>query len=177
LTGKKHPIIITLDLRGAFGTGNHPTTQLCAEVLTLLLTKHAIQSVCDIGTGTGILSILAAKLGIKTIHGFDIDPLSVKRAKANNRINSTGCKFWKNNILKDTTQKKYDLIVANLQTEILSEALNQITALISPQGWLILSGISSQWQEEMAKKIKALNPISLDIKEKDGWCAFWAQLT
>lgn len=165
---------IVLDPRDAFGDGNHPTTQLCAEALEAITLLQQNKETCiDLGTGTGVLAILAQKIGYKHVEATDIEPSSLYKAEKNCILNnSTDISIYHSDILKNPPTKKYDLIIANLLTHILLESLDNLKKCLKPESYLILSGIGAQWKEEFDS---AINLQQLDIvihTKKDGWLCY-----
>ena len=112
--------VIVLDPGMAFGTGTHPTTQLCLEMLPDLIS--AGDRVFDVGTGTGILAVAAAQLGAATVDAVDIDPIAVRQAIANLNENalSTPVRIWQSD-MSDAPDQPYDLVIANIIARILVE--------------------------------------------------------
>ena len=132
------PIDITPGM--AFGTGTHPTTILCIQALIERL-KTKGQAVLDVGTGSGILSIIAAKLGAKEVWGIDIDGVAVENARANvgKNLVSAIVKVRKGSI--GSVRKKFDMIVANIDLKSLRGMRRPLMGRLKNQGFLILSGI------------------------------------
>lgn len=160
---------IMLDSRFAFGDGGHPTTQLCADYIEKLIESSSIKSLLDVGCGSGILSILAAKQGLKTVHAFDYDPQSVLQTQKNAKLNHVRISCT----LEDATSyrpiRRYDIVVANLLTTIVLQALPNLVSALKPGGYLILSGIGKVSLAEVKKACRDY-PLSLvQSKTKKGW--------
>lgn len=138
-------ISMVLDPGLAFGTGHHPTTAFCLRQIVRLHRTGAKQSFLDIGTGSGILAIAAAKLGYKPVLAFDKDPNAVRVAKANVKRNRlTGSVRVKRADLLNLRLPsgiKFDVVCANLNSELLLECKNQICKLVSQKGALVVAGI------------------------------------
>jgi ribosomal protein L11 methyltransferase len=172
---RKNQAVVILDPGLSFGTGQHPTTGFCLrEIVRRKLrqkergrparefkTRHhadeppALQSFLDIGTGSGILAIAAAKLGFKPVHAFDFDPNAVQIARVNARRNSVAGKirFWRGDVSKFPLRpaRKYDLICANLISTLLIAERRRIAAQLNHGGTLVLAGIlKSEFQEVQA---------------------------
>ncbi len=163
---------IILDLRGAFGDGAHPTTRLCAHFLSEIVTQENPQSLIDIGTGTGVLAILASKYSIPTVHAFDYDPISVTRTKRNIRLNKTPIDVWQGDIHLEKSKQKYDIVIANLQTHLIESNLTQLKQYLNPQGCLIVSGVSIQWKNEMELRFQKENLMLIESRIQKDWCGF-----
>ena len=138
LKGRQIPIDITPGM--AFGTGTHATTILCIRALEKRLKKRGL-SVLDVGTGSGILSIVAAKLGAKEVWGIDIDGVAVENARENVKKNhvSDTVKIRKGSM--GDLRKKFDVIVANIDLKSLRRIRKALLNHLENQGFLILSGI------------------------------------
>jgi ribosomal protein L11 methyltransferase len=132
------PIDITPGM--AFGTGTHATTILCIQALEERLQKRGL-SVLDVGTGSGILSIIAAKLGAREVWGVDIDGVAVENARENVEKNHVSdiVKIRKGSI--GNLQKKFDVVVANIDLKSLRRVRRPLLSHLKNQGFLILSGI------------------------------------
>lgn len=123
-----------------FGTGTHSTTKLCIKALMKRLKKKGV-SVLDVGTGSGILSIVAARLGAGEVWGIDIDEEALKLARENVDLNhlSRVIHLRKGGIGR--IRKEFDLVVANLDLKTLWRIRNPLGNRLKPEGILILSGI------------------------------------
>jgi ribosomal protein L11 methyltransferase len=154
---KKHPrknqAVVILDPGLSFGTGQHATTSFCLHQIVAIVCDRrnrrsqsaATKSFLDIGTGSGILAIAAAKLGYKPVRAFDFDPEAVRVARANARVNRVKRKL---KITRDNATKlplhpvhKYDLVCANLISNLLIAERRRIVAQLNRAGILVLAGI------------------------------------
>ena len=133
-------LLIELDPGLAFGTGTHPTTQL--SLTALEQTIRGNESVLDVGTGSGVLSIASKLLGASKVTAFDIDEMATRVAKENIALNPTigEIEVFENNLLVGVDQKS-DLIVANILAEILLQMPEDAYRNLNDTGRLILSGI------------------------------------
>jgi len=130
--------IIEIDPGMAFGTGTHPTTYLCINMLEKYMENN--YDVLDIGTGSGILMIAAKKLGANEIWGTDIDEVAVDVAKRNldlNKIDENSYKVLKGNLAQVIKNKKFDIIVSNILAEIILELLDEIKDLLKEESIVI----------------------------------------
>ena len=147
ITPSSEQIIIWLDPGMAFGTGYHPTTQLALCLLEEVISGG--EEVADIGTGSGILAIAAAKLGANKIIATDIDKTVLPIAQGNTRINSVEGKIEvvRGNAF-ESLSGRYDVIVVNILTKIILPIIPDCPHYLNANGSLIFSGIS---EEEMPK--------------------------
>ena len=145
---KKTQAVIVLDPGLSFGTGQHPTTAFCLQQLasrSSLITHHSSLSLLDIGTGSGILAIAAAKLSFTPVDAFDFDPEAVRIARENARKNRVLQKvhITRGDVTKLTLrcQKKHDVICANLISTLLVAEHSRILCRLKEDGILVLAGI------------------------------------
>jgi ribosomal protein L11 methyltransferase len=142
------PIDITPGM--AFGTGTHATTILCIQALEERLKKRG-RSVLDVGTGSGILSIIAAKLGAEEAWGIDIDGVAVENARENVEKNHVSeiVKIRKGSI--GSLRRKFDVIAANIDLKSLGRMRKPLVSRLKNQGFLILSGILEEEKERIRR--------------------------
>ena len=137
--------VVVLDPGLSFGTGQHATTAFCLAQLVRCLKPGLRQSFLDIGTGSGILAIAAAKLGYATVAAFDFDPESVRAAKANARQNRVEklLRLSREDLTKLPVcgPEKFDFICANLISTLLLAERRRIVNRLKPGGVLVLAGI------------------------------------
>jgi ribosomal protein L11 methyltransferase len=167
-------IVLELDPGAAFGTGLHPTTRLCL----LRLEKHIRPGfrIFDLGTGTGILSIAAARLGAREAVAVDIDSLSVAAAK--NNVNTNGVSEMvrvARGTLSLARQREYknscDLVVANISVKVISRLAPRIAYILKPGGTAVCSGISTVGLDEVLISL-ALADLKIEGVDCDGeWYA------
>lgn len=153
-TAKTREIVIHPAM--AFGTGHHATTRLCLETLVDLHkagVTSGFESFLDLGTGSGILAIAAASLGLSGI-GLDIDPVAVQNAVLNAETNSCGRRFLPaaGGLEALAENAKFDLVMANILSGPLIEMSEELGARLKPGGAMILSGILAEqsWEVEAA---------------------------
>lgn len=137
-------IVLRLDPECAFGTGTHETTQLMLKALENLSKEIDFSQInmLDVGTGSGILAVYAAKLGCRDVRGVDNDPLAPPVAAKNAELNgvASSCDFT-DTPLAELCQTKYDLILANIIAPVILELLPEMLLRLSPGGRMLFSGL------------------------------------
>ena len=145
---KKGQVSVVLDPGLSFGTGQHPTTLFCLRQLVAHTRKTDRPSFLDIGTGSGILAIAAARLGFRPVEAFDFDPVCVRITTANARRNAISGKLsiFHGDVarLKLAPAKTFSLVCANLIANLLLAERKRIVAQVSPGGTLVLAGILAE---------------------------------
>lgn len=134
-------VVLVLDPGMAFGTGLHPTTQMCLQAL-----EHVVQSgdsVLDVGTGSGILAIAAVKLGAGQVRAFDMDALAVQTTKDNATQNNIETIEIHQGVLADVPLTRWNIVVVNILAHVIVSLLDndRLLEYVAPGGKLILSGI------------------------------------
>jgi ribosomal protein L11 methyltransferase len=157
-------VVLTLDPGMAFGTGQHETTRMCLEALERAVKPGA--SVLDVGCGSGILSIAAAKLGASRVIALDIDPVCVEVTLQNSAINGVAVAVAKGSLGDDRADElvqagAFDVLVANIIAGTIIELTPQIAAALAPQGRLIASGIIASREDSV---VEALDQAGLRIE-------------
>jgi len=165
--GTAEKFVIKIEPSMAFGTGTHETTQLCLEALGDIITPG--MSVIDVGTGTGVLAIAAAKLGCKHIRAFDTDAPSVSIAEQNAEANGVigAINFFEGTI--DENTHPADLIIANLTLDVIKPMLGLLVQ--KADIWLLLSGILVDQRDEIEAELKKFEIGDLKFKTKGEWIA------
>ena len=135
---KEGEVVVSLDPGSAFGTGTHETTSMCAEIIDRVLTGS--DHVLDLGCGSGILSIIAAKLGALSVEAIDIDRLAVKVAAENIDRNNVEVDCHPGE-LKDAHRQDYQLLVANIVADVIIPLSKEFAGYMAPNGRLLVSGI------------------------------------
>lgn len=161
---------ITIDTEQAFGTGNHETTYMIIN--ELFNTELKDKLFLDCGCGTGILSIVASKLGAKVVTAYDIDEWSVRNTTHNctlNNVENVSVLLGNSNVLKDI-KDKYDVITANINRNILLADMHMFKQKMSAGAVLILSGFYTSDTEILVEKAKSLKLTLIDNNSKNNWC-------
>ena len=167
------PVKIMLDPGSAFGTGTHETTSMCAEFIDKLVTDDS--SVLDLGTGSGILAIIANKLGAKEVEAIDIDKLAVDVAMENCVANGCSDIECHTGELKDAKRSDYDLIVANIIADIIAAIAGDIPARLAPGGLFICSGIINTKKDRVEKAIAEAGMEIIESRTDNDWMAYVCQ--
>ena len=169
-TGNGNLIDITIDAKQAFGTGGHETTYMIVSEL-LDNDINGLQ-VLDCGCGTGILSIVSAKLGAKNVTGYDIDEWSTENTKHNciiNGITNVSILHGNANVI-NTLEIEFDIVLANINRNILLNDMPQFKHAMRDGAKLILSGFYEKDAEMLINKAEELK-LKLDKKKtKNDWC-------
>ena len=152
--------VIVLDPGLGFGTGQHPTTAFCLRALARCGEFAAERSFLDIGTGSGILAIAAARLGYSPVRAIDVDPEAVRVARANARANGveSNLRIVRGDVSKlpICAAKRYDLVCANLTSTLLVTERRRIAAQLKPGGTLVLAGILKSEFSRVQRSFMAL---------------------
>jgi ribosomal protein L11 methyltransferase len=151
--------VVILDPGLSFGTGHHPTTLFCLQESARFQRRGAKQSFLDIGAGSGILAISAAKLGYGPVVAFDNDPEAVRASRQNIRRNKVRVVLRRADLrqLPRFPRRRYDFICANLVCDLLSAEASKIRDLLKPGGKLIVAGILNREFLGLAKKLHEFN--------------------
>lgn len=146
-------LIIELDPGMAFGTGTHPTTVMCLQALEK--TVQLASSVIDVGTGSGVLSIGAAKLGASKIHALDLDEVAVRSAIENITLNKVDdiVQVTHGNLL-DNVNEQADIVVANILAEIIMTFTEDAFTVVKDGGLFITSGIIATKKEDVRESLQ-----------------------
>lgn len=169
-------LVFEIDSAEVFGTGNHPTTVLCLEMLERYLNKG--DKLLDVGTGSGILMIAAAKLGAGKVCGIDKNHAAVAIARRNiirNQIEDKRIELRTGNLVEGV-KEKYDLVVANILTEVILTLLDNIKEIITENGIFICSGMLEGNTHRVEKKMKASGFEILETRTKNKWVAIAGRL-
>ncbi len=162
-------LILELDPGLAFGTGSHPTTRLCMEWLE----AHAPQnlSVLDYGCGSGILAMVAKKLGAAKVIGVDIDPQAIESAHYNSERNACEIAYQLPEAFAEIHgNATFDVVVANILSNPLMLMAPMLSGRVAPGGSLVLSGVLARQAEEVIAAYAPFLPMSV-WAEHEGWVA------
>lgn len=158
---------ITMDPGMAFGTGTHETTRLAAQLLVETLGAVSRPSVLDVGTGTGILAMVAYMLGAGPVVAIDNDPEARRVARENLADNKCSAIAVPDANVEDI-REPYDIVIANIIDGVLLDLQGALSRVLKPGGKMILSGILFDREEEFFKKFLASSGLKLEKKIKDG---------
>jgi ribosomal protein L11 methyltransferase len=153
----------------AFGTGHHPTTALCLEALAEILTAERIDSVLDVGTGSGILALTALMLGVPQAVGLDIDADALKVAAENARLNHLENRLQLILGGPAVVDGRWPLVVANVLAAPLMEMAPALVQRVGRHGRLILSGIHRSLEAEVRQAYQHAGMRHIDSKTRGGW--------
>ena len=164
---KYQGLIIEIEPKMSFGTGHHQTTFLMCEQISLLSLEG--KNVLDMGSGTGVLAILAEKCGANEIHAFDIEPWSVENCEENAKRNNCNKIISKLGDIVDIQSHRYDVIIANINKNVLLSHLPSYSKCMNTKGILLLSGFFESDTEDLILAALAENLVLKSKKIKDGW--------
>ncbi len=154
----------------AFGTGTHETTRLCAALLEDYINEG--DSMLDVGCGSGILAICAARLGANDCFACDIDAVAVRVAEENARLNDTpNVKAEVSDLLKSVPDKKYNVICANIVADVIIRLAPDAYKYLAPGGTFIVSGIIDTRADEVKSALKNGGYEIIAERGENGWYA------
>ena len=175
-------LLIQIDPGTAFGTGMHETTQLCIRQIRKHLTKET--ELLDVGTGSGILSIISLKLGAKHARGTDLDPCAAEAVRENlkaNGIDPSSFELYLGNLIDDPSVQewagleRYDMIVANILAEVLVPLTPVVFRHLKPGGIYITSGIIDDKEDLVVKTVKDCGFELLEVTRQGEWVSVTAR--
>lgn len=166
--------VIRLDPGLAFGTGTHPTTILSLQALETYIRGN--ETILDVGTGSGVLSIASKALGAKHVHAYDLDDVAVKAAVENIELNeyAKDVVVKANNLLKGVTIKA-DIVVANILAEIIVPLIPEAYNALKPGGLFLTSGIIEDKKEMILSEQKKQGFTIIQVQQMKDWCSIVAQ--
>ncbi len=172
---KPGQVVVELDPGLSFGTGQHPTTAFCLDEIVSFRRPGSPRSFLDVGTGSGILAIAAARLGYRPVHAFDIDPAAIRSSTANARRNHVQHSIkprvcdLAHFVLKRSL--RYDLVCANLTDDLLVAEAPRIVGSLAPAGRLALAGVLRKQFDRVRKVYERLGLKVRRVKSESGWCS------
>jgi ribosomal protein L11 methyltransferase len=170
---RKNQAVVILDPGLSFGTGQHATTSFCLREIVRCCKSEMSQSFLDIGTGSGILAIAAVKLAYKPVRAFDFDPEAIRVAQANARVNQVGenIKIARDDVTKLLLHppQKYDLVCANLISNLLIAERKRIVAQLNRGGTLVLAGILKSEFSQVQSAFEGLKLKLVSSKSEKEW--------
>ncbi len=158
--------VLDLDPGAAFGTGGHATTRLCLNAIDPLLPAPTM---VDVGTGSGVLSIAAAKLGVASVVAVDNDDTAVDVARENVATNSVWDRVRVSATPLDDVPGTYGIVVANIIASVLDTLAESLVAHVAPGGDLILSGILSEEGNWLSATFSSLGMTEIERTAENGW--------
>lgn len=170
-------VVITMDPGMAFGTGTHETTRLVMRLLEKLMPRdpeRIADGVLDVGTGSGILSICAAKLNPAAVcEAYDIDPMAVRVAKENIRKNGLESRIScrEADLLRGVPEHPRRIICANLVADIILRMIPSLSPFTDRSTVLLASGIITERRQDVADCFLSHGYEIFDAEEENGWCA------
>jgi ribosomal protein L11 methyltransferase len=165
----EYPFEIVVDPKMAFGTGHHQTTTMMMEFI--LEENFAEKKVLDMGAGTGILAILAAKRGAAEITAIDYDPICYDSILENTRLNNTPVKAAFCGSKEAIPNERFDILLANINRNILLDQMDKYAESVETGGELYISGFYKEDVEILKQKANSLNFSYAKLKILDNWCA------
>jgi ribosomal protein L11 methyltransferase len=163
-------VVVTIDPGMAFGTGSHPTTSLCLEACDELLAARPGADVLDVGTGSGVIALLAVRLGAGRVVGTENDLIGLEAARAGAALNGIAPDRieW---LLQDPSELpgRFGIVIANILLNTLEELAPQIAAKVAPGGRLVLSGLLAAQGDAAERAYAAQGLRAVSRRERDGW--------
>ncbi len=175
-------LLIQIDPGTAFGTGMHETTQLCIRQIKKYVTEETV--LLDVGTGSGILSIAALKLGAKRALGTDLDPCAISASKENMEVNGIPAEKFRvleGNLIDDgriqeqVGCEQYDMVTANILAEVLVPLTPVIVQHLKEGGIYITSGIIEEKETVVADAVRETGLEILEVTHQGEWVSVTAR--
>jgi ribosomal protein L11 methyltransferase len=159
----------------AFGTGLHPTTALCLEALDQAIELAPPDAMLDVGTGSGVLALAALMLGVPRALGIDVDSEALRAAAENARINALDGRLQLTHGGPDVITGTWPLVLANVLAAPLIEMAPVLVRRVGRQGQLVLSGIPSSVEQDVAEAYRRLGMRRVRVTSRAGWVALVMQ--
>lgn len=168
---------IEIDPGGAFGSGTHETTSMCMELIEKYMENNAKELVYDIGCGSGILAVTAAKFGAKRVIAGDIDSAAIETSLENLKINHVQDKIIvKQGDLLSVAEGPADLVIANIIADVIIGMLEDVKQVLKPTTPFIASGIIDIKLDDVLEAMKKANLEIVEVVQKGSWAAVVAKL-
>ncbi len=170
-------VVIEMDPGRAFGTGKHPSTALCIEILEKFLGEmkrsevESDLSVLDVGTGTGILGIVAVRLGVKRVLGLDVDPEALEAANHNLVLNRVANTMVVSDAPLEQVAETFDLVVANLTAALIIQMSVPLVNRVADRGWLLLGGLLDEQVEGVIHSFQSHDFQLVQSRSTEEWRA------
>jgi ribosomal protein L11 methyltransferase len=158
--------VLRIDPSSAFGTGLHATTAMCIEKIIAL---SPVESILDVGTGTGVLALAALELGAKYAQATDNDPEALRVARENAELNRFSDRLVLSDLEPAQLEKRFSVVVANILARPLIDLAEQIAASIEASGRAILSGITSSQVDDVVRAYQDAGLQLEHVARRDEW--------
>lgn len=166
-------VVLNIDPGAAFGTGTHSTTAMCLKLIEEYIKPDC--TMLDIGCGSGILSIAGVLLGAKHATGIDIDPMAVKVAKENAKLNNVSDRTsYINGNLNEQVTGRFDIVAANIVADVIINLSKEVASLLNENGIFICSGIIDERAPEVLSALKKSGLKVIKESYDRNWAAFSA---
>lgn len=168
-------VVVEIDPGMAFGTGQHATTRLCLLAFETYLRPG--MTVLDLGTGSGILAIAAAKLGASSVSALDINPAVVVIARSNVEANGVAgvVTVEQGTLPQGAKGKIFDLVAANITADVIGELSHPLSKCLKPKGILIASGFTEERLEEVTERLDQVGMKTMEVLAEEQWRTVVAQ--
>jgi ribosomal protein L11 methyltransferase len=166
---RKGQALVVLDPGLSFGTGRHATTFFCLEQLVARRQPDVRQSFLDVGSGSGILAIAAAKLGYRPVRAFDFDPEAVRVSRANAAMNSVPVRPVRRDLAKMPGKPPHDVICANLTYDLLVAHGRKLVNRLKQGGWMIVAGILETQFPQVQETFERLGLNLVEARTLNEW--------
>jgi ribosomal protein L11 methyltransferase len=160
---------VAIDPGMAFGTGSHPTTALCLERCDELLLERPGASVLDVGTGSGVIALLAKRLGAGRVVGTDDDPRALEAARQGAALNGIPDVEWMLTADTAAVPGQFGIVIANILLNTLEDLAEAIASKVAPGGRLVLSGLLAAQGDAAERAYQARGLLPVARKEREGW--------
>jgi len=162
-------VAVAIDPGMAFGTGSHPTTALCLERCDELLAEFPQADVLDLGTGSGVIALLARKLGAGRVAGSENDAVALEAARQGAALNGVTGIEWVLTADPAAVPGQFQIVIANILLNTIEELASSIASKVAPGGRLVLSGLLAEQAGAAERAYVALGLRAFGRKEREGW--------